>query len=412
MAHQIKLNATSSSRKRFDNYRRIVLALSLLLTSRTVIQAQTRHVSSTVNQGAAPSCTVQGAQEERTLESGTHIERALTGGNSHSYRVALTPGQYLHVSVEQRGLDVVVALRGPDGAPLSEMDGLRGLAGVEELSWEAASAGLYVLEVRAKAQAANAARYEVRVQKAAAATQRDRARVAAQRLFMEAVSKEAEARGAGLERAVKKYGEAVEQWKLAGERKWEGQTLHNIGNLYRNASQFAKAADNYALALTVRREIKDRDGEAATLNALGTLHWRLSQNEQARGYYEQSLAIWRETRNRYGEGATLHNLGNVHSNLSQYEQARESFEQALAIRRETGDREGTGATLNGLGVLYWRLKKSEKALAYYEQALAIRRETGDRRSEGQTLNNLGVVYRDLSQNEKARDYYEQALSIM
>jgi CHAT domain-containing protein/Tfp pilus assembly protein PilF len=325
--------------------------------------------------------------------------------------VALTSGQYLRVSVEQRGGDVVVALRGPDGAPLSEMDGLRGMSGVEELSWEAASTGWYILEVRAKAPTANAARYEVRVQHAAVATPRDLARVAAERLFMEAIRAEAEARGAGPERAVRKYEEAIEQWRAAGDRKWEGQALHNVGTLYRNANQFEKAADNYVRALSVRREIKDRDGEGATLNVLGTLYWRLSQNEKAREHYEQALAIWRETRNRYGEGATLHNLGNVHGNLSQYEKARDYFEQALAIRRETGEKDGEGTTLNGLGALYWRQNKSEKALEYYEQSLAIRREIKDRHGEGQVVNNLGLLYSSLSQNEKAREYFERALVI-
>ena len=211
MAHHIKHNATPSRSELRDDYRRIVLALSLLLVSGTVAQAQTRFVSSTAQQGTALSSAMQGVQEERTLEPGQPIERELRGGASHTYRVALTSGQYLHVSVEQRGVDVVVALRGPDGVPLSEMDGLRGMSGVEELSWEAAGTGWYVLEVRAKALAANTARYEVSVQKAAAATKRDLARVAAERLLMEAIRAEAEARGAGLERAVKKYEEAVEQ---------------------------------------------------------------------------------------------------------------------------------------------------------------------------------------------------------
>lgn len=412
MARQIKHTATSSGGRLRGGSRRGALALALLLVSGTLAQARTGFASSAAQASAPPRSAAQGAREERTLEPGTQIESELAGGVSHSYRVALTPGQYLHVSVGQRGVDVVVSLRGPDGATLAEMDGQRGMAGVEELSWEAAGTGWHVIEVRAKAQAAANARYEVRAQKAAAATKRDLARVAAQRLFMEAMRAEAEARGAGLERAIGKYGEAAGQWRAAEDRKWEGQALQNIGNAYRNSSQFEKAADSYARALAVRRGINDREGEAATLNGLGTLYWRQSQNEKAREYYERALAIWRESGNRYGEGAALHNLGNVHSNLSQHERAREYFERALALRRETGDGEGEAATLNGLGTLYLRQKKSEKALAYYEQALAIRREKKDRDGEGQVLTNLGIVYSNLSQNEKALEYHGQALPIM
>lgn len=412
MAHQTEHYATPSRSEFREDYRRIVLVLSLLLVSGTLSQGQTRFGSSTAQQVTNPSGAVQGVRKEQALEPGKPFERELAGGGSHSYRVALTSGQYLHVSVEQRGVDVALTLRGPDGATLSEMDGLRGLAGVEEMSWEATGNGLYVLEVRAKEPAGKNARYEVIALKAEAATRQDLARVAAERLFMEAIRAEAEARSAGPERAAGKYREAIEQWRAAGDRKWEAQALNNIGIVYRNASQFEKAADSFGQALAVRREIKDRDGEGATLNGLATLYLRQSQSEKARGFYEQALAIFRETRNQYGEGTVLQNLGLVHSNLNQYEKARGSYEQALALRRETGDREGEGATLNGLGVLYGRLNKSEQALEYYEQSLAIRRAVRDREGEGQVLNNLGLVYNDLSQNRKALEYYEQALAIM
>lgn len=293
--------------------------------SGTVSQAQTRFGSSTLRQVNAQSSPVQGVRTEHVLEPGKPVERELAGGASHSYRVALTSGQYLHLSVEQRGVDVALTLRGPDGATLSEMDGQRGLAGVEEMSWEATGTGLYVLEVRAREQAAHNARYEVRVWKAEAATQRDSARVAAERLFMEAIRAEAETRGAGPERAAGKYREAVEQWRAAGDRKWEAQTLHNIGSLYRNASQFEKAADSYGQALAVRREIKDRDGEGATLNGLATLYLRLSQREKARGFYEQALAIRREVGDREGEGQVLNNLGLVYNDSARGTGTRKSI---------------------------------------------------------------------------------------
>jgi CHAT domain-containing protein/Tfp pilus assembly protein PilF len=361
--------------------------------------------------GAVSSSAVQGEQEARTLEPGKPIERELAGGAVHAYRIMLAAGQYLHVSVEQRGIDMVVALRGPDGVPLMEMDGLRGMLGIEELSWEAANTGWYVLEVRAKVPAADNARYEVSVQKAAAATRRDLARVAAERLFMEAIRAEASARGAGTESAVRKYGEAVEQWRAAGDRKWEGQTLHNLGSIYQRLSQHEKAKDHYEQALAIRRETRDRLGEGTALNGLGNIYWSLSQNEKAREYYEQALAIGREIKNRDGEGTALHNLGNIYRNLSQSEKARAHYEQALAIRRALKNREGEASTLNGLGNVYLDLSQHEKAREYYEQALAIRRELKDRNGEGQALHNLGIVYRNLNQNEKARVHYEQALAI-
>lgn len=52
-------------------------------------------------------------KEIPTLELGKPVERELFGGQSHSYRIVLAAKQYLHVVVDQRGIDVVVALYGP-----------------------------------------------------------------------------------------------------------------------------------------------------------------------------------------------------------------------------------------------------------------------------------------------------------
>src|SRR5215468_8081976 len=60
--------------------------------------------------GVTPS-----AQESISLEPGKPVERELSGGQSHSYKIALISGQYFHIAVEQRGIDVAVALFTPDG---------------------------------------------------------------------------------------------------------------------------------------------------------------------------------------------------------------------------------------------------------------------------------------------------------
>src|SRR5215204_7292773 len=51
-----------------------------------------------------------------------HIERELKGGETHSYRVSLKAGQFLHAVVEQKEIDVLIVLLGPDGKQISESD--------------------------------------------------------------------------------------------------------------------------------------------------------------------------------------------------------------------------------------------------------------------------------------------------
>src|SRR5688500_3697861 len=56
-----------------------------------------------------------------TLEPKIPIERELAGGQSHAYRLLLNAGQYLYVAVEQKGIDVAMALFDPDGAKVTEI---------------------------------------------------------------------------------------------------------------------------------------------------------------------------------------------------------------------------------------------------------------------------------------------------
>jgi len=61
--------------------------------------------SSADERGAAPS-----AQESVSLEPGKPVERELSAGQSHSYKIAMTSGQYLRITVSQQGIDALVAL--------------------------------------------------------------------------------------------------------------------------------------------------------------------------------------------------------------------------------------------------------------------------------------------------------------
>src|SRR5262245_9482050 len=112
---------------------------------------------------AGVTVAIQEDQQARQLEMGKPIERELAGGQSHSYQITLDADQYLHLVVEQRGIDVVVRLIGPDGKQLIEVDSPNGSQGPEPVLWIAKDAGAYRLEVRSLEQNAAAGRYEAKI---------------------------------------------------------------------------------------------------------------------------------------------------------------------------------------------------------------------------------------------------------
>jgi len=75
-----------------------------------------------VQASASASRVAQSAQETDSLEPGKPIERELSGGQSHYYKITLISGQYLQVVVDQRGIDVAATIFTPDGKKISEVD--------------------------------------------------------------------------------------------------------------------------------------------------------------------------------------------------------------------------------------------------------------------------------------------------
>jgi hypothetical protein len=71
---------------------------------------------------ASERSATQSAQESDPLEPGKPVEREISSGQSHFYKITLIPGQYLHVVVAQRGIDMAVALFTPDGKKIGEAD--------------------------------------------------------------------------------------------------------------------------------------------------------------------------------------------------------------------------------------------------------------------------------------------------
>lgn len=100
----------------------------------------------------------------RTLEPGRTIEREMAAGGVHTYQIPLEAGQFLRAVVNQRGIDVVVTVIGPDGQKISEVDSPNGTDGPEPVSLAPKASGTYRLEVRPLDKDAKSGRYDVKIE--------------------------------------------------------------------------------------------------------------------------------------------------------------------------------------------------------------------------------------------------------
>jgi CHAT domain-containing protein/tetratricopeptide (TPR) repeat protein len=350
--------------------------------------------------------------ETAFLEPGTTLDRTLAGGEKHVYAIRAKTGHFIHAIVDQLGIDVALTLFTPDDKPIGSMDSPNGTFGLEQISTITEVPGIYRLEVASGDKNVAAGRYRVTVEPVRTPGNRDRARIAAERMFFEAVQLHRQGSADSLRMAIQKYLASLPLWRTAGDGYEEAWTLDSIGFAYSAFGENQKALDYYNRALPLRRVVGDRAGEADTLNNIGFVYAGLGEKQKALDYYNQALPLWRDAGDRADEAATRNNIGVVYSALGEKQKALDCFNQALSLKRAVGDRAGEADTLSNIGLLYDTLGEKQKALDYYNQALPPTRALGDRTGEAITLSNIGWVYSALGERQKALEYYNQALPLM
>src|SRR5208282_4319102 len=289
-------------------------------------------------------------QSETTfLEPDKPLERTLQGGEKHLYAIRAETGQFIHFIVDQLGIDVALTLYAPDGKAVGSMDSPNGNFGLEQISTIAEAPGIYRLEVASGDKNVAAGRYRVTVERVRAPNDSDRARIAAERMFSEAVQLQGQGSADSLRSAVQKFLASLPLWRTAGDRYEEALTQDSIGTIYFALGEAQKALDYFNQALPLRRAVGDRAGEAETLNNIGVTYSALGQKQEALDYYNQALPLLRAVGDRADEATMLSNIGETYNTLGEKQKALDYLNQALPLRRAMGDRDGEAVTLNNIG---------------------------------------------------------------
>ena len=342
------------------------------------------------------------------LDASKPVERAIATGETHSYLLPLKSHEFVHVVIRQRGIDVAVALVGPDGKKIVESDAPQSAQEAEWITHVADAPGEYRIEVRAGSGNAPAGRYEIAIEERRTAIDADALRHTAFRASADANRSFGEK---NYPIAVEKYQEALTAYRASNRRVEQAVTLNCIARVAVARTDFQTSLARFTDALTIYRDLEDIHGQGATEQDIGNATFSISRFDEARTHFERALDARRKTGYRAGEGMTLRTLGSALSSMGQQEKAIEYYDQALTISRREKFRAEEARTLSSLGIANAQLGRQDKAIEYFEAALTISRELKDRATESQTLGNIGVANRNLSRFEDAIRYYEQMRAI-
>src|SRR5690349_12913529 len=168
------------------------------------------------------------AQTPDDLPTLSDVERELKGGETHSYRIALTAGQFLHAIVEQDGIDVIALSFAPDGKQLTECDTPNGRWGGESVLLVAAQTGEYRVEVRSPNARVPAARYSIHIVAQRDATPIDKGHAAALVTFAEGAKLRLQQDAASKRAAIEKFQQALPLFRAAGDKYRTAWTLQSL----------------------------------------------------------------------------------------------------------------------------------------------------------------------------------------
>ncbi|MCS7080343.1 MAG: CHAT domain-containing protein [Chloracidobacterium sp.] len=317
------------------------------------------------------------------LTAETSVERELPSEGVHTYEVKLNRNDFLHVTVEQHGADVVVKILDPTGKLVFEQDSPNGRYGPEDAAFVAPSDGVYQVVIAALSYQGKVGRYTLRVTALRPAGAAEQALAAKQ-----AQAQEARAQTVRAER-LRQSGQYDEALKLALE------ALKTREDIYGPENPFV----------------------ADTLTTVAAIYYDKGDYAQSEAWYRRALAMREKTLgpNHHHVALTLNNLGLTLQRKGDYAEAEQLYQRSIQVDEAAlgPNHEDTLPTINNLASLYQERGRYAQAAALYQRAVAgwEAARGPDSLELAYSLNNLGALQRLQSDYTAAEPMFQRALGI-
>jgi CHAT domain-containing protein/tetratricopeptide (TPR) repeat protein len=348
--------------------------------------------------------------QSQVLEPHRTVQAELGAGRAHKYAIELRAGDYAHILVQQRTVDVAVVCVGPAGEQLFTIDS-HVIGDAESVQVTAELPGVYEVRITPSERNAPIGRYEITFDDTGRATERHKLRMSGVRASTAAVNARRLGTREAFVQAIGLLEQALEDWRAAQAHIEEATTLFTIGLLYIETGDRRRALEYTTQALAVAQSTLDRKVRGRALEAIARVHNSFGDKRKAIEYCEMALPLLRAVHDRSGEGNALDNLGVAYSGTGEKRKALASFDQAIQIFGALQDRRLLAELAGNIGVTYDNLGEYRRALENHERSLMLVRELGDRGAEAVTQNNIGLAWSGLGEYQKALDAYSTALEL-
>jgi tetratricopeptide (TPR) repeat protein len=185
----------------------------------------------------------------------------------------------------------------------------------------------------------------------------------------------------------------------------------NIGVVHFHTGRHAEARRSYETALSRALAAGEKRWAGLILMDLGNCTSATGNEPAALNYYLESLAIHEREGHLVEQAYVLRNLGDCRRRLGQLPGAREALARAIALAKRTGEQRLRVYLFISLAELETAGAHPAEAERHYLSALKIAQKTGNRAAEAQVLTELGALAAARRKRKAAGDHYRAALEV-
>src|SRR5262245_12207091 len=359
----------------------------------------------------------QSSQDPIELEPGKPIDRELSAGQRHKYRVALSEGQYIGIEIKEQDIQVGVLLKLPSGKSITLYWTFA--HGHEfEIARVAESSGTYQLEVYAGSKV-SPGQYRIQIEQLHIATEKERSLFKAQTLLEEYQQLRIQGKYAECRPLLIQPIEIREK-VLGPDDPLLATPLNRLASIYDIAGDYASAEPLFQRALRIREKAMGPNSAEVgyDLQGLGVHYEVKGDYAKAVETYNKAIVILEkagQTENLVFE-AVLSQLGQIYYEMGNYEDAERCYARSHAIREKLlgPDNFHLAPSFTRRGRVAYDAGDYSKAEAMFGRALALFEKAvgSDSVELTERLNDLAGLYCTTGDYPKAEGLLNRALAIL
>lgn len=207
------------------------------------------------------------------------------------------------------------------------------------------------------------------------------------------------------------YKQALSLSKKIKSKKFEAQSLLNIGYYLDEKERYKESLEYYLKAIDLYESINDQHGIAECYNYIGYSFAYINSLENSVKYYTKSIKIYEKLNDSLGIADVYTGFGNIYYDQKKYTKAYDFYKKAYDIYTVLKDKEGLNTSYINIGNTISDQGNLQEGLAYYFKSLKLCEELKDKESIAINYVNIGECYTDTNNYKKAATYLNKSLEL-